>query len=83
MSAEMTIDPIDWIAEELNLPKSGILAVVQLLNEGNTVPFIARYRKEMTGNLNEVHIRDIQEKYLYILDLEDRKKTILAAIEES
>lgn len=74
-------DPIPYIVNELQLSLSGVAAVVGLLNEGNTVPFIARYRKEATGNLDEVQIRQIQEKLAYIVELEDRRQTILSSIE--
>ncbi len=50
------------IAQSLNLPMRGLVAVIELLDDGGTVPFIARYRKEATGNLDEVQIRDIEEK---------------------
>lgn len=74
-------DPIPFIINELNLPAKGTASVVALLAEGNTIPFIARYRKEMTDNLDEVQIRNIQEKLIYITELEDRKKTVLSSIE--
>jgi protein Tex len=70
------------IAQTLNLPLRGICAVIELLNDGGTVPFIARYRKEATGNLDEVRIRDIEEKLAYFRELEDRRATILASIAE-
>jgi uncharacterized protein len=70
------------IAETLNLPLRGLVAVVELLDDGGTVPFIARYRKEATGNLDEVQIRDIEEKLAYFRDLEDRRATILSSIAE-
>jgi uncharacterized protein len=70
------------IAKSLNLPLSSLVAVIGLLNEGGTVPFIARYRKEATGNLDEVHIRDIEEKLAYFRDLVSRRETILASILE-
>jgi protein Tex len=70
------------IAQTLNLPLRGICAVIELLNDGGTVPFIARYRKEATGNLDEVQIRDIEEKLAYFRELEDRRATILASIAE-
>src|SRR6476659_7792893 len=70
------------IAKLLNVPLKGMTAVIALLDEGATVPFIARYRKEATGNLDEVQIRDIQEKLEYFRDLEDRRETILGSIEE-
>ena len=68
------------IAQILNLPMQGLVAVITLLDEGGTVPFIARYRKEATGNLDEVQIRDIEEKVAYFRDLEVRRATILASI---
>jgi uncharacterized protein len=70
------------IAQTLNLPMHGLVAVIELLDEGGTVPFIARYRKEATGNLDEVQIRDIEEKLAYFRELADRRETILASIAE-
>ena len=70
------------IAETLNVPMHGLVAVIELLNEGGTVPFIARYRKEATGNLDEVQILAIEEKLAYFRELEDRRETILASIAE-
>ncbi len=68
------------IAQSLSLPLHSLTAVIGLLNEGGTVPFIARYRKEATGNLDEVQIRDIEEKLGYFRDLVSRRETILASI---
>ena len=70
------------IAKTLQVPMKGLLATVELLDEGATVPFIARYRKEVTGNLDEVQIRAIEEKLLYFRELHARKETILASIQE-
>jgi uncharacterized protein len=70
------------IAKLLNVPLKGMDAVIELLDGGATVPFIARYRKEVTGNLDEVQIRDIQEKLEYFRELEDRRETVLASIQE-
>src|SRR3954466_1046063 len=70
------------ISKILNVPLRGMAAVIELLDEGATVPFVARYRKEVTGNLDEVQIRDIQEKLEYFRELEDRRQTILASISE-
>jgi uncharacterized protein len=56
---------------------------IRLLDEGNTVPFIARYRKEQTGGLDETAIRNVQEAFEYVNALDDRKKTVLAAIEKA
>jgi protein Tex len=70
------------IAKLLNVPMKGLISTIELLDAGGTVPFIARYRKEVTGNLDEVQIRNIEEKLLYFRELEDRKAAILASIEE-
>ena len=70
------------IAQQINVPLKGTHAVIELLDEGATVPFIARYRKEATGNLDEVQIRDIQEKMEYFRELEERRKTVLDTIGE-
>ncbi len=70
------------LAQSLNLPLRGIVSVIELLDEGGTVPFIARYRKEQTGNLDEVQIRDIHDKLEYFRDLMSRRETILASIAE-
>src|SRR6201998_2802693 len=71
-----------YIAQSLNLPMRGLVAVIELLDDGGTVPFIARYRKEATGNLDEVQIRNIEEKLGYFRELVDRRATILASIAE-
>jgi protein Tex len=73
-------DPVPAIATELSLPLAGVRAVVRLLEEGATVPFIARYRKEATGSLDEVQIRNIEERRAYLVELEDRRKAILESI---
>jgi protein Tex len=70
------------ISQILNLPIRGINAVIELLDDGGTVPFIARYRKEATGNLDEVQIRAVEEKLAYFRDLADRRETILSSIAE-
>src|SRR5271169_1894930 len=70
------------IAKLLNVSLKSLTATIALLNEGGTVPFIARYRKEATGNLDEVQIRDIEEKLAYFRDLVSRRETILASILE-
>lgn len=70
------------IARELNIPQGQITNTVKLLNEGATVPFISRYRKEQTGSLDEVAIGSIQERYGKLVELEKRKETILSTIEE-
>ena len=80
--AASPFDPALRIAEELRLPPAGVRAVARLLTEGATVPFIARYRKEQTGGLDEVQIRAIEEKRDYLVELEDRRRTILSAIDD-
>lgn len=70
------------ISEELSLPKQKIENVIQLLNEGNTVPFIARYRKEQTGALDEVQIRTIEERWTYMQNLQTRKEEVIRLIAE-
>ena len=70
------------ISQTLNLPARGLTATIELLDEGGTVPFIARYRKEATGNLDEIQIRDIKDKLDYFRDLVARRGTILASIGE-
>ena len=69
-----------YVAQSLNLPVRGLVAVIELLDEGGTVPFIARYRKEATGNLDEVQVRDIEKKLAYFRDLTERRATILSSI---
>ncbi|SEB42044.1 Tex family protein [Terriglobus roseus] len=70
------------ISQLLNLPLPSVRAVIALTDEGSTVPFIARYRKEATGNLDEVQIREIAEKAEYFQELRQRRETILASITE-
>src|SRR6202453_742296 len=79
-----SLDPLllSHIAQILNLPLLGVRSVIALLDEGSTVPFIARYRKEATGNLDEVQIRDIEEKTGYFRELVARRETVLASIAE-
>src|ERR1700739_1083404 len=69
------------IAQDLQIRRVQVESVVQLLDEGNTVPFITRYRKERTGNLNEVAVREIQLRVGRLRELAERKETILKAIE--
>jgi protein Tex len=70
------------IATEQNLKVKQVKSVIDLLEDGNTVPFIARYRKEQTGALDEVQIRDISERWQYIQHLEQRKAEVIRIIEE-
>jgi protein Tex len=83
--AEQAILPpvfLAHIAETLTIPVRSLVAVIELLDGGGTVPFIARYRKEVTGNLDEVKIREIEEKLSYFRDLVSRRDSILASITE-
>ncbi len=70
------------IAKTLDIPKNQVVATLKLLTEGNTVPFIARYRKEVTGSLDEDQIREIQKLWEYEVSLHERKEVILGKIEE-
>ena len=78
----MAIDIISIIAQELNLQRQQVSATVKLLDEGATIPFISRYRKEVTGSLDEVAIFNIQSRHNSLLELEKRKAYILETIEE-
>lgn len=72
---------IAQLAQELGAAQSQIKAAVDLLDEGSTVPFIARYRKEATGGLDDAVLRDLQERLVYLRELEDRRASILESIE--
>jgi len=73
---------ISLIANELGIKESSVRNTIGLLNEGATVPFISRYRKEKTGSLDEVQVADIQKSYKKLLDLKARKETIVTTIKE-
>ena len=73
---------VQTIAKELNVGGAQVAATVALLDEGATVPFIARYRKEATGNLDDTQLRNLEERLLYLRELEERRAVILASIEE-
>ncbi|MEA5561376.1 Tex family protein [Planktothrix agardhii] len=68
------------LAQELSLKPFQVENALQLFFEGATIPFVARYRKEITGSLDEIQLRDLSERYTYLTELEDRKKSILEAI---
>ena len=72
----------EQIAKELQVKKEQVKAAIQLLDEGATVPFIARYRKEVTGGLDDTQLRHLEERLIYLRELEDRRISILASIEE-
>lgn len=74
---------LDLLLKELSgYNKKQVTSVLDLLDEGNTVPFIARYRKEATGSLDEVQIREIEERHTALVELEKRKQSVLTSIEE-
>lgn len=70
------------ISEELKLEEWRVAKALELMDQGGTIPFIARYRKDQTGTLNEIELRDIQHRREYLQELEERKTTILKSIEE-
>lgn len=70
------------VAQLAAVPLKSLVSTIELLDEGATVPFIARYRKEVTGNLDEVQIRAVEEKLAYFRELEERRETVLKTIEE-
>jgi uncharacterized protein len=70
------------IAKETTIPLTKVRTTVELLDGGNTIPFIARYRKEMTGELDENELRGIEERLQYLRNLEDRKLEVVRLIEE-
>ena len=76
------MDILIKISEELGIKKSQTEAAVKLIDEGNTIPFIARYRKEVTGALNDEQLRNLHERLVYLRNLEERKETVLNSIEE-
>jgi uncharacterized protein len=69
------------IAKELNIPEKSVESTLTLLGEGNTIPFIARYRKEVTGSLDELQVRDLKERADYLKEMDDRRETIVSSIE--
>ena len=76
------MDIILQIKEELQVEKWQVEAAVNLIDEGNTIPFISRYRKEVTGSLNDEQLRTLSERLTYLRNLEDKKQQVLGSIEE-
>ena len=76
------MDIVLKIKEELNVEKWQVEAAVKLIDEGNTIPFISRYRKEVTGSLNDEQLRNLDERLKYLRGLEERREQVLASIEE-
>lgn len=67
---------VDWISADLSLSETGVRNTVVMLSDGDTVPFISRYRKEKTGNFTEINVRDVADKLQYYVELETRKETV-------
>ena len=76
------MDIIQKITEELNVKKWQVEAAVKLIDEGNTIPFIARYRKEATGTLDDEQLRKLSERLIYLRNLEEKKAQVISSIEE-
>jgi len=80
---EMTLtDIVKILAEELGIKTTQVEATIKLIDEGNTIPFISRYRKEVTGSLNDEILRQFDERLKYLRNLEEKKEQVLSAIEE-
>lgn len=76
------MDIILALTKELNVEKWQIEAAVKLIDEGNTIPFISRYRKEVTGALNDEVLRNLNDRLTYLRNLEEKKTQVLSSIEE-
>ena len=79
---KLSMDIILKITEELKVQKWQVEAAVKLIDEGNTIPFISRYRKEVTGSLNDEQLRDLHERLIYLRNLEEKKEQVLGSIRE-
>ena len=82
MKGNINLNIITKISNELQVKDWQVEAAVKLIDEGNTIPFISRYRKEVTGALNDEQLRKLDERLNYLRNLEDRKATVLSSIEE-
>ena len=76
------MDIVKKIAEELGVKLWQVEAAINLIDEGNTIPFISRYRKEVTGALNDEQLRTLDERLKYLRNLEEKKQQVLSTIEE-
>ena len=76
------MDIIKRLNDELNINEKNLQAAINLMDEGNTIPFIARYRKEVTGNLTDADLRKLEERLAYLRNLDERINTVLKSIEE-
>lgn len=79
---EYYIDPVTFVTQESGFESRYIKNLLGLLDEGATIPFISRYRKEMTGSMDEVQVGQVREIYEQFKELEKRKKTVLESIEQ-
>lgn len=79
---EKNMDIISVLAEELQIKKSQVEATIGLIDEGNTIPFISRYRKEVTGSLNDEVLRELDERLRYLRNLSERKESVIVSIAE-
>ena len=77
------MDILQVLAKDLSVPLKQIESAVTLMDEGNTIPFIARYRKEATGGLDDTVLRNLSERLSYLRNLEKRKEEVLGLIEQS
>jgi len=77
-----TMDIIKILEDELNIKRNQIEETIKLIDEGNTIPFISRYRKEVTGGLTDEILRDLNERLMYLRNLEDRKSDVIRLIDE-
>ena len=76
------MDILNKLKEELKVERWQVEAAVKLIDEGNTIPFISRYRKEATGSLNDEVLRNLDERLQYLRNLEEKKESVLKSIEE-
>ena len=75
------MDMVKQLAQELGIREEQVAAAVRLIDEGNTIPFIARYRKEVTGSMEDTALRELDDRLGYLRNLEKRKSEVLSAIE--
>ena len=76
------MDIIKGLQKELGISRQQVETTIRLIDEGNTIPFIARYRKEMTGSLNDETLRNFHERLMYLRNLQERKDAVKKSIEE-
>ncbi|MBN7463069.1 RNA-binding transcriptional accessory protein, partial [Mycobacteroides abscessus subsp. abscessus] len=83
MTQSVTVKSVNArLAAELAVTEAQVAAAVRLLDEGATVPFIARYRKEVTGSLDDGQLRELEERLRYLRELDERRAAVLSSIEE-